>query len=350
MLLCLAARAASAEGKEEGSHPLRCAVIATLTGGHAPIGHSIKNSIILASEEGFLNDKVIFSFEDDAFLPRNTVSIVNKLISGKEADCIILFGSTTSLAIAGLAENAKIPTIAIAVSPKMIAGRKYIFRSYISLESQASLLSRRADELGYRSVAAITTIQDATVSLREELFRRWSVEVTLNEQVNPEDLDLRSVAARIAASGSDAVFLNLLPPQIAALSRQLRVIGYKGDFFGGPPMGNIDEVAASAGALEGAWFVSVDDARAEEFYSRYRQRFGEHPAVEGIYGYDLANILAQRPKGQDLREYLSGLKKFSGLLGSYGMEGNSLDIPAGVWTVSGGKLAGPAITGRKDTH
>ncbi len=318
--------------------PLKCGVVLPLTGPMSSLGASIMNSMILAHEDAHGADSVDFIFEDDQFTPRNTVALVTKLINIDQVACLVVFGSTTSLSIADLVERRGVPTISIAISEKVSAGKQYIMRHYIRVSTQAEGLAREVEKRRYPSVAILSTEQDAALALREAFLSRWGKVPVLDERLVPGMLDCRGTALKVKGAAPSAVMLNLLPPQTAICSRQLREMGYKGEFFSGPFAGNQSEITASQGALDGAWFIRNDDSLAGEYYVKYQSRFSAAPEIEGSNGYDVAKLIIAGAKSKNLNEYLHTVTGFKGILGTYSAANNTFDIPVGLRTVVKGKV------------
>jgi ABC-type branched-subunit amino acid transport system substrate-binding protein len=312
----------------------KCGVIVTQTGPMAVIGIGIKNGIILASGDNNGGGYTQFLFEDDQFQPKNAVTAFHKLLDIDRINCLIAFGSTTSLAVADLAERAKIPMISIAITPKTVEGRSYVFRAYIPMEKQNAAIVSEVIRRKYESVAIISSIQDATLAVREAFLDTSKISIVFDEKVNPEDIELRSIAAKIKALNPPAVFLNLLPPQISVLAKLLRNFGYTGEFFSGPTLGNSAEIKASSGTLAGAWFASLSAPTIEEYRTRYINKFQETPPIESLYGYDVGKLIIEAAKNGDLFGFLTSLKTFHGIIGNYGMVNHTLDFPVGIWKVN----------------
>lgn len=314
---------------------LRCGVVAAQTGPLSEVGTSIKNAIILAAQQNPFGKLVEFKFEDDQFLAKNTVSAVRKFMQVDKVKCLVVFGSTTSLAVADIAEQSKIPLLAIALTPKVVEGRYYVLRVYLPVERQSTALVSEIKRRGYSSIAVVTTIQDAMLALREAFLASKAASITFDEQVNPDDRDFNTLGTKILKGKPSAVFVNVLPPQISILSKQLRNLGYKGELFSGPPVGNPAEIKASDGALQNSWFVGLNDEGGSSFYTAYQKAFGIHPPLESLYGYEAANIIINNAKGGGLPEKLRSLKNYSGILGTFAVNNNMLDFPAGIWEVNG---------------
>lgn len=314
---------------------LRCGVITAQSGPLAAVGSALKNAVILATKKNISGHKVEFLFEDDQFLAKNTLTAAYKLIDSDHIKCLITFGSTTSLAVADIAEKAKIPMISIAISPKVTEARPHVFRAYVPIERQNMVIIAEMKKRQYKSVAVVSTIQDATLAVRDYfVMTNQDVKILLNEEVLPEDRDLNTFATKIKLLNPSAVFVNLLPPQMSILSKQLRNKGYQGEFFSGPPLGNPDEIKASNGALLGSWFASIDDTKVNSFYKDYEETFNLHAPMEAIYGFESANLIINNAEHADLFDSLKSLKSFSGLLGEYSITNQVIDFPAIAWKVT----------------
>lgn len=314
-------------------HRVRCGVVTAQTGVMKSSGVGIKNAMVLASEDAGFNQNIEFLFEDDQFLPKNTVSVVKKLIALDKVDCLVVFGSTTSLAVADIAEQMKVPLIAIAISPEVVSGRSYVLRAHLSSERQVETILPEIRNHIYKSVALVTTNQDATLSLREHFLPRTDLSVVLDEVINPDEVELKSLAVKIQSLHADSVFLNLLPPQGSGLARELKNIGFKGELFSGAPLANPSELKIAKGALDGAWFVSLDSVEAKDFFIQYRKRFSEEAPIQSLYGYEAAWLISSLPAGGNIFENIIQAKSFKGFFGDYHIKDHMIDFPSRVWEV-----------------
>jgi ABC-type branched-subunit amino acid transport system substrate-binding protein len=316
----------------------KCGVITALTGHLSSSGKAIKNAIILLKDQRKDAQDIEFIFEDDQFIPSKTVSAAKRLIDVEKVQCLIVFGSPTSLAVADLAERNKIPLLSIAISNKIIKDRKYSFLVFISSENQNKKIQEYISTKKYKSAAIISTISDGTLELKDLFIESTNTKVLFNQEVNPEDIDFRSIASKITKLKPDSVFINMLPPQISIFAKQLRSFGYNGEFFSGPPVGNPAEILASDGALDGSWFVSVDSRNADEYYSDYYEKFNEKSAVQGLYGYEAANLVINGFKTGNFINYLNTTKKVNGLLGNFEINNNLVNLPAAIWSINDSQM------------
>lgn len=313
---------------------IKIGVIAPLSGHLSAIGTTVKNSVILASQQLDPEKRVEFIFEDDNFLPKNSVTAAQRLISQENVSGIIIFGSGTSLAVAPISESKKVPTISISLNDSVTLNRQHMFRLFIAVDSLAKIAVEEMTKRQYKSIATITTQQDGMIALREAISKHSKIASVADEEVAPGDTDLRVVATKIARLKPSAVFLALLPPQLAAASQQLRQVGYTGEFFSGPQAQIQTEVAASNGALVGTWFTSQDDRKAASFYSDYSKQFNDVAMPDGAFGYDAARLFINAAKGTDVLGYINSLQTFEGLHGTFErVEPNIFLAPVAVKTI-----------------
>lgn len=154
---------------ESAPKTARIGVIAPLTGPLANIGASLQEMVQVADSVYDRKNLVDFVIEDDQFKAAQTVSAFQKL-RREGLDGLISFGSGTSLALAPLIERARIPTIAIAMSPKPVEKSAYMFRLYPSLERQTKLLVEFVRRKNFQRVAVLTTEQEALLSFRDSFL------------------------------------------------------------------------------------------------------------------------------------------------------------------------------------
>lgn len=275
----------------------RIGVVLPLTGPMAQVGKMLQNSLTIVAEQRDPGKEFRFIVEDDAFNPRHTLSAARKLLDDDKVSGLVVFGSGGALAVAGLADDADIPMMAIAYSAKVTEGRRNVFRLAITLEDSVVALCAEARRRKYERVALVGSAQEAMTSLRVQLASTCQLNLVFNDEVVMGDVDLRSVVSRIKQSKPDAVGIFSIPPQGAILSRDLRGQGFKGDIFSGISGTHRSEIDASQGGLLGAWIVAGETAHAKEFLEMYRERFGTLESFEGFSMHDAVSILIKGLRG-----------------------------------------------------
>ena len=315
---------------------LRIGVIAPLTGSIVASGEAVRQSIILADQRYDKSDLVRFEFEDDGFSPKNSVTIARKFIADN-VDAIIVFGTPTSLAVAPLTEQARVPLAAISILDRVVDGRQYTVRHFVSWQEENRVLIEEVKRRGYKRVAIVTTSNDASLALRDGFVRDAALTVVLNEEFPREEMDFRAVAARVKSLKPDAVYHLLFSPQGAPFMRSLRDIGCDVPVFAAHNVEDPQEVEAARGAYEKIWYVTGDDRLGRFFFADYRSRYGQYPAMGGANAFDYAKMIIEAAEeGTPVLEKLKGLRDFEGAFGRYGsVPGNAFDLKAVVRSIQG---------------
>lgn len=326
---------------EAESAKQKCGVIVPLSGKVAEWGKWLREGIEIAQAESN-SAQAEFIYEDDQYLPLNSVTAFRKLTENQKINCLITLGSGSSLAVQELAEQAKITTFSVAISPKVGQDKNYVFRFHIPVSSQVEMLKSEIVRKQYRRIAILTAEHDATLPLTSALIAANVAEVVLTRELSADDTTASILAIQIAKLAPDAVFLNLIPPSQSTIARRLRELGYQGEFFSGPTLDSYDEVLVANGALEGAWFVSADNSRAGEFVTRYREKFNRKPSMVAAWGYQIAKIILATNDGVVPPELVRRVEGFDGIVGTIRWNGRELDLPAGIWRIQGKEILGPS--------
>lgn len=310
---------------------LRVGVITPLTGTLVASGVSVRNSVLLAKSLYDKSDLVTFVFEDDSFLPKNSVSIAKKFIEDK-LDAIIIFGTPTAFAVVPVTEQAKMPLLAITIVDKVVQGKEYAVRHFVAWQTENRRLIDEVKRRSYKRVAIVTTVNDASLSLRDGFVKDATVEVVLNEEFSRESMDFQAIATKIKSARPDAVYHLLFAPQGSAFMKALRRIGCTVPVFAAHNVEDPSEAAAAEGTYEGIWFVTGDDRQGADFARAYKEKYGEDPAMGWANAFDYAKMLIEAAStATPVLTYLKQLRNFDGAFGHYGAaEGNTFDLKATV--------------------
>lgn len=306
------------DSRESAGHKrIKIGVTLPLTGNLSNFGESVRNGMLLAKKTHDANDDLELIFEDDGYLPKNTVSALNKFIEQDKVAGVVVFGSGCALAAAPIAEQRKIPMIAFATSPDVVRGRTYVMKHLASVASETRAIQQEVLRRKYDSLAIVSSSQDAMLALRDDFLRDNTVRVVMNEEVPPGETDFKGLATKIASAKPAAVYMLLMPPQGGIFARQIRDVAYPGELFSAHQMEDPREIESSQGALRGAWIVSVNVLADATFPDRYENEFGSKPGNFAVNGYDVAKILVEGAHAPSLIQYLKSVKDFHGVIGTY---------------------------------
>ncbi len=315
-------------------------VVAPLTGSAASNGMTIKNSIELAQQHFDPQHTIQFIFEDDQLTPKNTVNAVHKLISINKVQGLIIFGSSTSLAVNAIAERHRVPMIALSIVDRVVDGFSFIVKLWVSARVENQLLVQEIQRRGYQRIAVATSTNDAMLLLKQLATDSLQEKIVTSEDVAREESDLRATALRLLSKSPDAIYNLTWAPQVSLLARALRGQGFTGPIFGVHNLDDPNEVMNATGTLDGAWLVTGDDSAAADYLSRYTAQFGSPPTAGGANAYDAAKLFIEGSRQKDLNQFLHTVKDFRGALGTYSASGrNDFTIGARLKHIRSGKLS-----------
>ena len=334
LLLCFATIA-----RAEDARRFTVGVIAPLSGPFERSGKTVRNSVELARSERPLAEHMRFVFEDDQLQPKLAVAAVQKLISQDHVDAILIWGTPNSLAINSIVERAKVPTIALSMADAVVRDKKFVMKHWLPARTITKSVLEEVAARGYRRVAIVTLMNDAMLLLRDQFVDQKVAEIVSVSEHTRDDTDFRATVAQLKRAAPDAVYTLLWAPQLSIFARQLRETRGSFPVFGTQNMEDRDEVAAAGRALDGAWFIGVDDSAAAEYSQKYRKRFGADPVAGGPNAFDATLMIIDGLPTGHLNDYLHHLRNFEGALGKYSAQStNDFELGARLRCIRDGKI------------
>lgn len=312
-------------------------VILGITGSVAEPAEACRNGITLALEAAPKRDhsRLELLFEDDQNMPRHAVASFHKLVKISGVDAVVTYSSSTSKAVAPLAEKYQIPLLAIATDPGVVKGRKFVMNFWVAPEVQVRTLLPEVQRRGYRKIAIITAIQDATLVIRK-IFKDLggdSIQVVLDETYPADTKEFRPFLTKVRALPDlDAIFANLYYGQPGSFARQARELGIALPLFNIESFEDSNQVKISQGALIGGLYAQADDP-GEEFLATYRKRFPNATTYTAGNCHDLVglflNALARGIAANDLNRYFHEVQDYKGAMGVFSATSDNLfSLPA----------------------
>ncbi len=257
-------------------------------------------------------------FEDDQFQPKNTRTAALKLLDTDKVQGLIVYGTSTALAVTDLAETRHVPMIVLSILNKVVEGKHYVMKHWCTAERLNAAVVQEVRKRRYKNVAIVSMINDAMLRLRDLYLESGVTPVVLNEEFAPNDYDFRTIASKIKQRNPDAVYVLVYPPQPGVFVKTLRGTGYSGELFGVHNLEDAGEVKVSNGTMIGMWLANADDNAGENYHSDYLKRFSQQTALGGASGFDAAKLFIEAAKsGNDLNDYLHHVSSFHGAFGVY---------------------------------
>lgn len=307
--------------------------ILPLTGPLGEIGEEIHRGAKLAVAD--LKSKgaeVNYISEDDGFDPKLSVSAGSKLINIDKVDAVFTALVEEAKPITTIFNDKHTPLLVTWDSNDTLKNAgAYVFSTGFSTEKSGVIMGDYAyKKLGLREVAIVGDI-DPAVEIMVDNFKKTFISnsgnVALEEKIQPDSIDNRSVIAKINNINPDGVYIALLPPQYGPFLKQLRQSGYEGKIMAVDSFLQ-SEIESAGQSAEGVYFTNIYSERSQEISAKYKEYFGKDPIDPALvsFGYDGIKTLVEaskiaKEKNIPLREALT-LVKIDGVGGLIYMNGN----------------------------
>ncbi|MBI4150063.1 ABC transporter substrate-binding protein [Candidatus Woesearchaeota archaeon] len=315
------------EAKKVDKRPIiTIGVPAPLTGDAAMMGTGFRDAIELAAEQANAKNtkyryKVVF--EDDQLDNAKTVSAFQKMLTADKINAVITFSSGSSHAVVPIAEENKIPLIAIASDPEIVNGKKYAFLHWVTPEAEAKIFAETVKKYGYKKIAIFSTNQQGVLAMHDELVNLLGDTMfPVDEVFDPDVKDFRTAILKAEKAKVDAYMLNFLPGQLIIAAKQVRELGVD------KPLTAIEAFEYEEdpyGVLEGQWFVTGDEP-ANDFAQALQAEYNHAPTIGAANGYDAFNLLvaafekAGKNNPDGVVAELLKLQNFDGALGELAVD------------------------------
>jgi branched-chain amino acid transport system substrate-binding protein len=318
--------------------------VAPTSGGIAHLGKDNENGARMAIDE--LNakptmiggKKVKFEMlaEDDAGDPKQGTAVAQKLADSKVNGVVGHLNSGTSIPASKIYSDAGIPQISpSATNPKFTRqGFKTTFRVVADDVHLGGTLGRYAvKELKGKSIAVIDDRTAYGQGVAEEFTKAVKASggaIAETQFTTDKATDFSAILTAIKAKKPDVVFFGGMDAVAGPMIRQMKQLGITAKFMGGDgicsgelpklaagAMADGQVVCAEAGGVEGSQKAGMD-----EFYKKYKAKFGIDVQVYAPYVYDAVNVMAAamvKAGSADPKVYLPVLAKTDGFKGVTGV-------------------------------
>lgn len=325
-------------------------VFNAMTGTYAFGGVPIQNAMKLALEEANAQglpggNKFRIVEGDTAGDKGQVINLVNQF--GKRDNVMLILGPTVSaeaLAGAPVANDLKLPILAIGSSPGILATGPWAFKIQATPTDIMGFLGKLASEkLGVKRVVLLhDQSSDGYIGQKNALadyFTKVGVTIAADEKFISSDSNFLALATKIATTPTDAIFI-AAPAEVSAnLILQIRQAGLesKVKFIGPSTLGSAGFIKAGGKAVEGTYFVSDyspsnPSPMNQAFVKAYQARYKAAPDNWAGMGYALGQVAVQavrnagaNPDRTKIRDELAKLNKVPMVLGN------------GTWSVDAGR-------------
>ena len=353
-------------GVAASQQPIKLGVIADITGPASSLGLPERDTALMLQAEigakGGIKGRpvklVIYDGESDE---TKTLLAAKKAIEEERVAALVCCTqSGTSLAIKNTVQTAKVPTVSMATSVRIVEPVKdslWLFKTapsdHLIAEVLADyLVSKKLTRVAWMSVD--NAFGDSGRMEFERIAKRLGISIVMNERFGDKDVDMTTQLTKVKGSDAQALVVWAIPPAASVVTKNAGELGLKIPLFHSHGVANKRFIELAGPAADGVRFPaaklllaeSLPDADpqkktlvsyAKAFEAKYgpRSTFGGH-AWDGIrLIYRAAEAAAARTNPDDLqtfraeiRDELEKTKEFVGIGGVFNMsreDRNGLD-------------------------
>ena len=331
------------------SESVNVGVILPLTGGLAKAGSDAKIGLEIAQKD-FPDANISLSFEDDAFEPKNSVTIFNKFINLKNTVAVIgpLNGSSIE-SVRTLAINNKLPVFSPWGAGNDIGD--YVYKNSVEAADEAKMIADKANSLGYKRLAIIYLQND--FGLKHFDAFKASVANNSGNLVAEEPFafgvtDFRTALTKIKAAKPDALYIVNNGSGVGEITKQAVELGLKVPFFGQYATESSDLISVGGSSLEGLIYTfpineSAMTEKQTRFIAEFEKRAGGLPQIAAYNAHDIFEVLTKavnkcQKDTACINNYIGSIKEFDGIGGKFSIVNGKLVRDFYFKTIKNGEL------------
>ncbi len=306
-LLSACSASADTAGSSSSNAPetIYFGVSGPVTGPSAEYGQYWRDGFDLALEEinadgGIDGVPLELKWEDSQSDPKQSVPIAQKFV----ADTSIIaelgdFTSPASMAASATYQQAGLVQFGFTNSNAKFTqgGDKMWTTSLTQAYYQTQSAQRVAQE---HTLVSVVYLQSDWGKTSFDAFKaeaqRQGLKIAYESAIQPDSEDYRPVLIKARDAQPEAVVHLGYVPDGARVVRQLRELGFTGQFYGGQ---NTPQFLEAAGeAAEGTiinenFLIGNDEPRIVAFNEKFEDRYGHAPSSFSAYAYDAVHVLAE---------------------------------------------------------
>ncbi|NJB67395.1 branched-chain amino acid transport system substrate-binding protein [Desulfobaculum xiamenense] len=370
LVACIAVAALAFSGSHAFADVIRIGCASPFTGALAPYGDNVKAGVSMMVEEvnakGGINGSMIEVVYMDELCDPKEAATVSASIARDDTIVGVVGHLCSSAHLAALPTYVRhgIPVISPTATSVTISdqnrdrkGLVWAFRDVYRDDFQGMFLARYAvEKLGLKRIAVFYENNDYGIGLKdafEKKAKELGVEIVGEEAYVKGTPDFTPQLTKLKAAGPDGLFISGYYNEGALIADQARKVGLDVLKFGADGFDNEDYLKLAKDAAEGTYLTvpflaSEAGPAAQEFMTKYRERFGREVDYMSANAYDAAGILLRAieqagPDRAKIREYMASMdtpeKGYAGVSGLTYFDANGdAQKPAFVKMVKGGKF------------
>jgi branched-chain amino acid transport system substrate-binding protein len=332
--------------------------ILPLTGDAASYGADAQTAIEIATMQHNARDsatQIKWVFEDDQMAPSKAVSAMNKLLQVNQPLAVLgAFGSSSTLAIAPIAENHGIVLISpTASSPDISNSGQFIFRTWpsdsVEVETMMQSIKTFAPEV--RTIAVVAVQNDygtAVLPFIRAATKSAGLTIVREERFPPGTTDFRVMLENLKTIEPDAIYFVGYYSEIGLALRQARAVGVKSRMLSVAACEDNNLIEVAGDAAEGLVYTrparspASHDPQIAKFILEFQAQKNREPSIVARQAYDAARLLMDgidsgATTSEALRRYLAEVRNFQGAGTQFSFDKNGdAIVPITLATVENG--------------
>ncbi|MBI4507182.1 MAG: ABC transporter substrate-binding protein [Chloroflexi bacterium] len=256
--------------------------------------------------------------------------------AAEDKDVLAVVGPTPSpgfIALVPVAEQVKIPVVAIGAAAPIKEWNRWAYRPAVSASlADAQMAKRLHQKFKIGKMALIyDQTQDAqagSAKIVRDQAKDVGYEVVAYEAFRVGDQDFRTQLTKIKGTGADWLGVYAATPELAKITQQMVEVGVKANLFTG--FGTFNDPVAwdlSNGTIKGGYTwagvnMNAKDQRLQDFIKAYKANFTDEPTYYSALGYDAVLLVADGVKRScsnvDREKLIEALSKTDGYQGIVG--------------------------------
>jgi branched-chain amino acid transport system substrate-binding protein len=316
-------------GQGIAAEPIKIGIIIPLTGDKAKFGEFQKNSFLMALNEvnktGIKGQKIELLIEDDTGKPDVARAAAEKLLT---KDNVVMlgggYGSSETYAIAGAAQQKRIPFLIMAGSADNITekGWNYVFRLSPPASEYSGATESFLKEVIKPKTAALlyenTLFGTSSSKEIERFFKEIGTQVILKEGYEHGALDFKPLLIKVKSANPELVYMISYVMDASLIMRHAMEIDLNPKLFVGGGAGfTLPEFYQTAGkAAEGVfsadlWLPILPYSGAMDYFKNYKKTYNKDTGYHGAEAYASMQVIAdvlKRAKSfspEDIRQALA---------------------------------------------
>lgn len=293
------------------------------TGTSAEYGRLWQQGFDLALEQvnaagGIDGKKVALKWEDSQSDPKQTVPIATKFVDDRSIIAELGdFSSPASIAASPVYNRGKLVQYGFTnSSTDFTKGGDYSWSPSVTLDTvQAAVtdwVKAKATRVSVVYLESDWGKQD--FGFFQQYAKQKGIDIVYSSSILPDSQDFRPVLIKARDANPDAVVHLGYGPDGALVVKQLRDVGYKGQFFGGqntPQFVELAGTAAEGDIVNGVFSPSDTNPKIQDFVTKFRAEYNTEPGDFNVYAYDAINALVKAAKfgGANREGILKGLRE-----------------------------------------